>query len=591
MSEDPNPLSSGKLGPVHVAGYEVLETLGIGSLGAVYKALHPQLGRVVALKVLDPHLAADKDQVKRFLREARSASKLKHPAIVGLHDVGTCKITGLNYIALEFVDGRSLEDELRAVGRFDEQRALELCHSLAGALERAQAEDIVHRNIKPDYILLTASGRPKLSGLGLAKRRDSNSLTHAGTLLGSAHYVSPEQAQSVEDLDVRADIYSLGVTLYRMVTGRVPFEGRSFFEVAEQHITKRVPDPRERVPALSENVTTLVAGMCARSRDDRYGTARALVRDLARVLTGATARGPSGPPTSGTNRRVVLPDEKAPTLPFEVLVQEAGAVPVTHRLDKDRVTVGRSGGCDVQIDNSAISRMHAELKRDGLTLSLSPLSATNITAINEEPVREPTLLDMEDTIVLSEAVMLMLRWVVPEKPEPEPEPEALAPGMKTHVLEREAVFEDLDPPADPLPTPTVHLRDGVLVERSRAAPPPEVPARGFNDETQRMHEDTGRQPPGFVVHVRDGSRVRERVQGGFQLGRSALCNARLPDPAPRKAALIVRCEDCYQLWNMCDDPATVTLNGEPVPDSAVLADGDVIDIYGVEVSFEQKPSS
>jgi serine/threonine protein kinase len=573
--DDPNSLhTSGRFGPLHVGEFEILETLGRGRLGMVYKAIRPQLGRIVALKVLDPELATDAEQVKRFLREARSVSKLRHPAVIALHDVGTCPNTGLHYLALEFVDGLSLGEELRRVGMLPERRALEICHELAGALECAEKHGIVHRDVKPDHVFLTAGGRAKLSGLGLAKRSDSNSLTAPGTLLGSPHYVSPEQVLGDVELDVRADMYSLGITLYRMVTGELPFDGRSFFEVAEQHVGGEVPDPREHSPRLSESVTTIVAGLCARDREDRYGSAKALGRDLARVLTGATARGPAGPPTSEALRHVVLPEEAPPTLPFEVLVQLPGEPPRTHRFDKDHVTVGRSAGCDLVIDHGSVSRMHAEFRREGLTLAIAPLSSTNATVLNDDSIRESVLVSMDDMITLSDSVMLALRWV---RPKVKREPEVLE-GLRTHVLVREEVFEG-SAPLPVVPLPTERLRDG----RPDGGGEP-------GDSTVRVanagDEIGSPLPMGYVVYERAGESKRERVQKGFQLGSSSLCDVRLPDPAPRKAALIVRCDECYQLWNVCDDASLVTLNGESVPDTALLADEDVVSVCGVEVVFE-----
>ena len=211
-------------------GYVVERLLGNGSLGAVYLVRHEVLDTVYALKALFPEVAKEnEDYVKRFLREAKIATRIRHPNLVAVHDCGYDEARGLYYIVMDCVSGGDLRQALAFAGRFAPDRAVEVVLQVASALDAAQEYHVVHRDIKPENIMIQPDGTVKLVDLGIAKAdglRDSL-CTEAESVFGTPAYVAPEQALDASAVDVRADIYSLGVVLFEMIAGRVPYEGPS----------------------------------------------------------------------------------------------------------------------------------------------------------------------------------------------------------------------------------------------------------------------------------------------------------------------------------------------------------------------------
>jgi serine/threonine-protein kinase len=283
-----------------IGGFELLATLGKGGMGTVFKARQVSMDRVVALKVLPPHLAKNQDFVQRFLREARSAAQLNHPNIVQGIDVG--EADGVYYFAMEFVDGLTARDLLKREGRLDEKRALSIIGGVARALEHAHKHGIVHRDIKPDNIMISREGVVKLADLGLAKSflpeasrlREGkpgdtgyqDTVTLDGTALGTPHYMAPEQARGDADIDTRADIYALGATLYHMVTGEFPFSAPTPAAIMAKHITQPAPNPKEKNPALSRPVCDLIQFMMAKEREARPQTPTELLAEVRDALEG-----------------------------------------------------------------------------------------------------------------------------------------------------------------------------------------------------------------------------------------------------------------------------------------------------------------
>ncbi|MFC1671651.1 serine/threonine protein kinase [Planctomycetota bacterium] len=269
-----------------IPGYQILAKLGEGGMGAVYKARQISLDRTVAIKILSPRLAKSRDYTERFLREARIAGQLNHVNIVSAIDVGgTDKYY---YIVMEYVDGDTLRKIVQQKGVLDEENALHVTMQIARALAWAHRNGIVHRDVKPDNIMVNAEGIAKLCDLGLAKQEDAEAamLTQSGMMVGTPHYVSPEQARGERDLDGRTDIYSLGATLYHAVTGKPPFGGTSAAVVMTKHLTEQVPWPSEVNPMVSENLSLLIQKMMAKDRNDRYRSADELVRDMEFVIDG-----------------------------------------------------------------------------------------------------------------------------------------------------------------------------------------------------------------------------------------------------------------------------------------------------------------
>jgi serine/threonine-protein kinase len=289
-----------------LGNFEILSKIGEGGMGAVYKARQLSLDRTVALKVLPPHLARDQGYLRRFIREAKTAGRLSHPHIITTLDVG--ESDGFHFIAMELVEGSTVRDMIRKYGKIPEAATIEIVAQIAAGLAYAARFNIIHRDIKPSNIIVAHDGKAKLCDLGLAKQLfgDDVSVTESGAAVGTPNYMSPEQAQGKSDTDARSDIYSLGATLYHMLTGRPPFEGETTFEILRQQIWDPV-SPKAVNPELSKDVCALAHKMMARDRKERYQTAAELLTDLNAHKT-ALASGAAFGGFSRTGRNQPDPD-------------------------------------------------------------------------------------------------------------------------------------------------------------------------------------------------------------------------------------------------------------------------------------------
>ena len=267
-----------------IEGYKLLAKVGQGGMGAVYKAERIETGEQVALKILPRRMAQKQDFVERFLREARSAGKMHSEYIVRPVDVGFSG--GYYYFAMEYVDGESVETTLSIDGPTAESKALRIIHQMAQALRDAEHAGMVHRDIKPGNILITEDGIAKLTDFGLAREAEDHSVTQTGVTLGTPNYMSPEQAKAMKSLDIRSDIYSLGVTFYHMVTGTVPFQGETSMLTMLKHLNEPPVAPINRRPELSRGCNDVILKMLAKDRDNRYRNANQLIEDLDLVMVG-----------------------------------------------------------------------------------------------------------------------------------------------------------------------------------------------------------------------------------------------------------------------------------------------------------------
>ncbi len=257
-----------KGGHTNIEGYEILEKIGQGSMGNVYRAKQLSMDRTVALKILSPDLAKDEKFVERFFREARSVARLNHPKIMQGIDVG--ESNGVHYFVMEYLDGPTVGDIVRRGGAMDQRRAIHIAEQISQALEHASEHDLVHRDIKPDNIMMTSSGTAKLCDLGLAKVISDDKEENKKKRMGTPNYISPEQARGDDGIDIRTDIYSLGATLYHMVTGRVPFEGEGAREVIRKHIDEPLLPPSEVREELDPKIDNIIKKMMKKDPEDRY---------------------------------------------------------------------------------------------------------------------------------------------------------------------------------------------------------------------------------------------------------------------------------------------------------------------------------
>ncbi len=287
-----------------LADYRVLRKLGQGGMGQVYLARQLSVNRDVALKILRAELATDPVALRRFRAEAEAAARLAHPHIVQVFAAG--EADGLQYIALEYVDGRTLRDHLTLKGPPDLVTALGILRQTAEALRRAAEIGLVHRDIKPENVLLTRAGMVKVADFGLSRFLAADAvplnLTQSGTTLGTPLYMSPEQVQG-KSVDHRTDLYSFGVTAYHLLAGSPPFAGATAFEVSVQHVQTPPPDLRAARPDLPPALCGLVGRLLAKKPLDRYQSAAEVLADLDRVEQGLPLAAPARPPVPARRSR------------------------------------------------------------------------------------------------------------------------------------------------------------------------------------------------------------------------------------------------------------------------------------------------
>lgn len=257
--------------------YEILEKVGGGGMSLVYRARDLYLNRVVAIKVLREHLNSDEEFVTRFRKEAQAVASLSHINIVSIYDVGQEK--DLHYLVMEMVEGQNLKEVIKEKGLLRSDDAVDIGKQICEALEHAHKHKIIHCDIKPHNIILTKEGRVKVTDFGIARAVTTATITHTGSIMGSVHYFSPEQAKG-ELADEKSDIYSMGVVLYEMMTGRLPYEGESPISVALNKINHDPVPPRELNPQIGEAMEKVILRAMDRNAARRYDAVHALKQDL-----------------------------------------------------------------------------------------------------------------------------------------------------------------------------------------------------------------------------------------------------------------------------------------------------------------------
>jgi serine/threonine-protein kinase len=276
------PVSDTLIDTLFDGRYRIIRRLGAGGMANVYLAEDQELGRNVAIKILNERHAGDEQFVERFRREAKNAASLSHPNIVSIYDRGEAE--GTYYIAMEHLDGRNLKELIIARGPAPVRIAIEYTKQILSALRFAHRNGIVHRDIKPHNVLVDRDGRLKVTDFGIA-RAGASQMTEAGSIVGTAQYLSPEQAGGTA-VDQRSDLYSVGIVLYELLTGTVPFTGDSPVEIAMKHLSAKLPLPSEKRPDLPRDLDLLVARALAKDPDDRFADADEFEAELDRVGRG-----------------------------------------------------------------------------------------------------------------------------------------------------------------------------------------------------------------------------------------------------------------------------------------------------------------
>ncbi|CAN5708336.1 Stk1 family PASTA domain-containing Ser/Thr kinase [soil metagenome] len=264
--------------------YRLVEPLGSGGMADVYLAHDDILDRTLALKVLSNRYAEDEEFIERFRREAQNAASLSHPNIVSIYDRGETE-DGTYYIAMEYLPGGTLKDRVVKRGPLPARTAAAVALQIAEALKVAHDSDVVHRDIKPHNILITESGDIKVTDFGIARAASSSTMTKTGSILGTAHYLSPEQAMG-EPVRPQSDLYSLGVVLYELLTGKLPYDAETPIGIAMKHVNGELRPPIEVDSSIPAGINAVVMRLLARNPEDRYADAAALIKDLERVSAG-----------------------------------------------------------------------------------------------------------------------------------------------------------------------------------------------------------------------------------------------------------------------------------------------------------------
>ena len=264
--------------------YTLIEKIGGGGMADVYRAKDEKLERYVAIKVLKEQFADDEEFVKGFRRESYSIAKLNHPNIVSIYDVGVDEINSIKkyYIVMELIEGHNLKDEIRAKGKLNVSESINLITSIARGLYNAHQKGIIHRDVKPQNILLQANSEPKVTDFGIAQGVSKTTMTTNNDILGSVHYFSPEQA-SGKRTDERSDIYSLGIVFYEMLTGQLPFDGETPVGVALKHIQEQMTKPSSINPSVPKEIDSIILKMTMKDPDDRYSSIKEFLKDLQRL--------------------------------------------------------------------------------------------------------------------------------------------------------------------------------------------------------------------------------------------------------------------------------------------------------------------
>jgi serine/threonine-protein kinase len=279
-------IKESKVAAHKIPGYKILGKLGAGAMAIVYKAKQLSLNRMVAIKILPKRFSENPEYVERFYKEGQAAGRLNHPNIVQAIDVG--EAGGYHYFVMEYVEGKTIAEDLAAGEVFEEAEALDIIIQVANALAHAHACSLIHRDVKPKNIMISNNGTVKLADMGLARETTDieAAQSEAGKAYGTPYYIAPEQIRGKIDIDGRADIYGLGATFYHMLTGRVPFMAEDSADVMRKHLKEKLIPPDHINTSLSAGVSEVIEIMLAKRKEDRYNDIEELLTDLEALREG-----------------------------------------------------------------------------------------------------------------------------------------------------------------------------------------------------------------------------------------------------------------------------------------------------------------
>lgn len=375
----------------NVGPYKIMEEVGHGGMATVYKAHHASLDRYVAIKVMDAAMSSEHDFIERFRREARVIARLDNPHIVPVYDFD--ELNGQPYLVLKFIDGLTLGQRMKS-SPLSMLEVLELVTAVGSGLQYAHNQRILHRDIKPSNVLVAKEGSIYLTDFGLARMVEGNSSLTGDTIVGTPHYISPEQALNAEKLDERTDIYSFGVMIYEMVTGRVPFDADTAFSIIEDHIYTPPPPPSTIRPELSLEVEDVILKALAKKSTDRYEN----VSDMVKAFKQAWIASSDSKTASSSTL------DSIPEIP-SFFAENGRSFP----LNSEKSVIGRNSSTknimnEIDLTNldikKIISRRHAMVQRKDDRFLLYDLNSRNGTFVNGERIssREPHALKPGDVV-------------------------------------------------------------------------------------------------------------------------------------------------------------------------------------------------
>jgi len=458
-----------------------------------------------------------------------------------------------------------------AGNRLGELDGLAIFQTVFEGLACVAERRLAHGRIQPGCIMLDTYQTPRLDGLGLKRSVTSDD--------AFTYCMAPEQVRAV-GADIKADVYSLGVCLWRALTGRYPFEGEDKDEVRARRVEEDVPDPRSVEPDGSERIARLLSWMCARDPGDRYPTPHGASLDILRIMADRDPGGPGSRLSSPSELVELLEaaDERGgagetprglwgrgPAYAYQATYSTQDERLGERPFDSPAVTVGRGKGCELQIDNPLVSREHACIRRIGAHFLVESVSKTNSTTIREVVVKGKSWLKAGQAFVMAEKFHVRCTW--------RPYAVAAPAAEKRRNVD---TSRWVSPPTERIP------RELIAKVRRKAA-----------EQKQPELQPTYSQPPtaawrvprAYLLHSKAGAETRTSLENPVQIGSSHFCDVRI-EAGPDKSAMIVPCREGYRAYNLVSStPDTVTVNGEPLHDQAALEHGDTIGVAGVELRF------